>query len=112
VVATGDFGDFLEQEGEVGGERGPSIWREAHGAVLTADVGSDGVRWTSGDRGSRGRAQGPCSVGFHTERRVAECGARATRCRSKEEKGRRWGPGSTHIQVEEEKGGAASGVAE
>jgi hypothetical protein len=36
VVAGGGSGDFLEQEGEVGGERRPSIWREARGAVLNA----------------------------------------------------------------------------
>jgi hypothetical protein len=42
VAAGGGSGDFLEQEGEVGGERGPSIWREVHGAVLTVDGGNNG----------------------------------------------------------------------
>jgi hypothetical protein len=42
MAAGGGSSDFLEQEGEVGGERGPSIWMEVHGAVLTMDGGNNG----------------------------------------------------------------------
>jgi hypothetical protein len=74
-VADGGSGDFLEQEGEVGCERRPSIWREAHGSVLTADGGNNGSDgFNSGEKQWAPAVQGGQAA---TEGRQGGCGVLA-----------------------------------